>query len=77
MPAVTRYCFGIFFDGELGGAVVYGPEYGANLGMWDRYGYSGKIIGLLRDACTHWAHPHSASKLIRGPCVYCPSATRS
>jgi hypothetical protein len=24
MPAVSRHCLGIFFDGELGGAVVYG-----------------------------------------------------
>jgi hypothetical protein len=65
MPAVSRYCFGLFFDGELGGAEVYGDEYGENLGVWDRYGYSGKIIALLRGACTHWAHRHSASKLIR------------
>jgi hypothetical protein len=28
--------------------------------------YSGKIIALLRGACLPWAHPHSASKLIRG-----------
>jgi hypothetical protein len=65
MPAVSRYCFGIFFGDQLGGAVVYGDEYGENLRLWDRYGYSGKIIALLRGACTHWAHPHSASKLIR------------
>jgi hypothetical protein len=65
MPAVTRHCFGIFFDGRCGGAVAYGDEYGENLGVWDRYGYSGKIIALLRGACLHWAHPHAASKLIR------------
>ena len=65
MPAVSRYAFGIFFDGKLGGAVVYGDEYASNLGVWDRYGYSGKIIALLRGACAHWAHPHAASKLIR------------
>jgi hypothetical protein len=65
MPAVMRYCFGIFFNGRCGGAVVYGDEYAENLGVWDRYGYSGKIVALLRGACTHWAHPHAASKLIR------------
>ena len=59
------HCFGIFFDGHLGGAVVYGPEYGENLGVWDRYGFTGKIIALKRGACLHWAHPHAASKLIR------------
>jgi hypothetical protein len=65
MPAVSRDCFGLFFDGRCGGAVVYGDEYGANLGVWNRYGFDGKIIALLRGACAHWAHPHSASKLIR------------
>jgi hypothetical protein len=65
MPAVSRYCFGIFFDGCLGGVVVYGPEYAENLGVWNRYGYDGKIIALLRGACAHWAHPNAASKLIR------------
>ena len=65
MPTISRHCFGIFFDGQLGGAVVYGSEYGENLGVWDRYGYSGRIIALQRGACAHWAHPHAASKLIR------------
>jgi hypothetical protein len=64
MP-VSRFHFGIFFDGELGGAVVYGDEYAENLGVWDRYGFDGKIIALLRGACVHWAHQHSPSKLIR------------
>jgi hypothetical protein len=36
-----------------------------NLGVWEKYGYTGKIIALLRGASTHWAHPHAASKLIR------------
>jgi hypothetical protein len=66
MPAVAQFCFGIFFGEALAGVAVYGPEYGENLGIWDKYGYTGKIILLARGACTHWAHPHSASKLIRG-----------
>ena len=65
MPAVARYCFGIFFGTELGGVVVYGDEPGENLGVWDRYGHSGRIIALLRGACLHWAHPHAGSKLVR------------
>jgi hypothetical protein len=65
MPAVTRHCYGIFFAGELGGVVVYGDEAGENLGVWDRYGFTGKIIALARGACLPWAHPHAASKLIR------------
>ena len=64
MPAISWYCYGIYFDGACGGVVVYGQEYGENLGLWDKYDYTGKIILLARGACVHWAHPHSASKLI-------------
>ena len=66
MPAATRYCFGIFFGEHLGGVVAYAHEPGENLGVWDRFGFTGKIITLARGACLPWAHPHSASKLIRG-----------
>jgi hypothetical protein len=65
LAAINWYYYGIFFDGVCGGIVVYGPEYIENLGRWDKYGYTGKIILLNRGACVHWAHPHSASKLIR------------
>src|SRR5262249_51517834 len=65
MPAVVRYAFGIFFDGRLAGAVVYGDEAAANLRVWERFGFGGQIIALHRGACLPWAHPHSASKLIR------------
>lgn len=76
MPAVTWFCFGIFFDGVCGGCVVYGPEYSENLGIqareqgrkcadWSKYGFEGKMILLSRGACVHWAHPHAGSKLIR------------
>ena len=64
MPAMVKYCFGIYFEGNLGGAVVYSTEYIENLGRWDKYDYTNKIILLSRGACVHWAHPHSASKLI-------------
>jgi len=64
MPAMVKYCFGIYFEGNLGGAVVYSTEYIENLGHWDKYDYTGKIILLSRGACVHWSHPHSASKLI-------------
>ena len=64
MPAMVKYCFGIYFDGNLGGAVVYSTEYIENLGHWDKYDYTGRIILLSRGACVHWSHPHSASKLI-------------
>lgn len=65
LSAINLFFYGIFFDGVCGGVVVYSPEYIENLGRWDKYGYTGKIILLSRGACVHWAHPHSASKLIR------------
>ena len=70
LSAVNFYAYGIFFpdiygNEHCGGVVVYGQEYIENLGKWDSYGYTGKIILLNRGACVHWAHPHSASKLIR------------
>jgi len=76
LPAVVWHCYGIFFDGHLGGVVTYGPEYSENLGKvaretgkvaadWSKYGFEGKMILLSRGACTHWAHPHAGSKLIR------------
>jgi hypothetical protein len=65
MPAFARWAFGIFFGDRLGGAVVYGDEYAENRGVWDRYNFTGRIVALKRGACLPWAHPHSASKLIR------------
>lgn len=65
MPAMSLYYYGIFFGSVCGGVVVYAPEYGENLGVWDGHGYTGKIICLARGACAHWAHPHAGSRLIR------------
>lgn len=70
MPKVILFCFGLFFrqpdeSWKLGGVVVYSNEYSENLGPWQKYGYADKIICLSRGACVWWAHPHSASKLIR------------
>lgn len=65
MPAIVLECYGIYFDGHLGGAVVYSPEYAENLGVWDKYDFTGKIICLSRGACAHWTPTGTASKLIR------------
>jgi predicted nucleic acid-binding Zn ribbon protein len=72
LPAIVRHCFGIFFGGQIGGAVVYTDEASANLQVWRRYGYDGKIICLARGACLPWAHPHSGSKLVRGSMALLP-----
>jgi hypothetical protein len=65
MPAIVHHCYGIYYDGAIGGVVVYGVEYAENLGVWDKYGYTGKIICLARGACLPWAPANTASKLIR------------
>ncbi len=65
MPAIVRYMYGIFFDGCCGGVVIYGDEYGENLGVWDKYGFTDKILCLSRGACVHWSPMGTASNLIR------------
>jgi len=65
MAAGTMRCYGIFWDGNCGGVVCYGVTTTKTLAesicgkeMAD------KVAQLQRGACVHWAHPHSASKLI-------------
>ena len=65
MGVMNLHHFGIFFDGHLGGVVVYTVEYIENLGKWDSYGFTGKIILLSRGACSHWTPVGTASRLIR------------
>jgi hypothetical protein len=68
LPRYTNYYFGIFFkidDREiLGGVVAYQPEYGENMGVWDKYGYTGKIIQLSRGVCLWWTPKNTASFFI-------------
>ncbi len=68
MPAFSKYYLGIFFiiDGKehLGGVLVYGPEYSLNTGVWDKYGYSDKILLLSRGVCLWWTPKNTASYFI-------------
>lgn len=64
MPAVSWYCFGIYFEDVCGGVVVFSPEYIENLGRWDPYDFTGKIILLSRGVCLHWSPKNANSKLI-------------
>lgn len=68
MPRYTNYHFGIFFEinGEynLGGVIAYQPEYGENLGVWDKFGYTNKIIQLSRGVCLWWTPKNTASYFI-------------
>lgn len=68
----TQFHYGIFFEGELAGAICFGylqamkghanrnPPYSNYVGSK----YAVKPIQLSRGACVWWAHEHSASKLI-------------
>jgi hypothetical protein len=64
MPAISLFHFGIFYDGHCAGVTVFGKDYIENLGHWDKYGYTGRMLLLSRGVCVHWAHEHSGSKLI-------------
>lgn len=64
MPAITLYCYGIYFDNICGGVVVFSPEYIENLGRWDKYDFTDKIILLSRGVCLHWTPINTNSKLI-------------
>lgn len=71
MPSVMLQSYGIFFPWknglgyECGGVVIYAHDYVENRGVWDKYGYTGKMILLARGACAHWTPKNTASKLIR------------
>jgi transcription termination factor NusB len=68
LPKYCNHYFGLYFiidDCEyLGGVVALQPEYGENLGVWDKYGYTGKIIQLSRGVCLWWTPKNSASFMI-------------
>jgi hypothetical protein len=67
MPRVSSgLAYGLVINGEIAGAVVFGPDPAANLGVWRRYGCDGEIIALLRGACAPWAPRNAGSKLVRG-----------
>lgn len=58
--------YGIFWDGECGGVVVYGSTVNNKNFAKSTCGieYADRIIQLQRGACVHWAHKHAASRLI-------------
>lgn len=69
MPAIVKYSYGIFFPtkdgGEVcGGVVTFSTEYSENLGVWDKYGFSGKLLLLSRGVCLWWTPKNTNSRLI-------------
>jgi len=65
MCNAPMYAYGIRWEGELAGVVVYGAPSPPIVAM-SVIGkeLSDKVIQLGRGACVHWAHPHAGSKLI-------------
>lgn len=70
MPVCVRHCYGMFFPHKsadkwlLGGVTVFSQEYAENTGVWDRYGYGGKIILLARGVNLHFCPKNANSHLI-------------
>tara|TARA_R110002020_G_scaffold2488_1_gene11676 strand:+ start:18824 stop:19555 length:732 start_codon:yes stop_codon:yes gene_type:complete len=59
------FAHGIYFSDHLAGCVVFGAPSPPNIApsvMGEKE--ADRVIQLARGACVHWAHPHSASKLI-------------
>lgn len=65
MPAISKHSFGLFYGDYCAGVVVYGTEYSENLGHWDKFGFTGKMLLLARGACVHWAPDYAGSFIIR------------
>lgn len=71
MPVCVRHCYGLFFPHKtdennwlLGGVTVFSQEYTENRGVWDKYGYTGKIILLSRGVNIHFCPKNANSHLI-------------
>lgn len=65
----TRYAFGLYFGQYLAGVVCFGTTAGARTAeSVCGKDYANRVMVLNRGACVHWAHPHSASFLIRRAC---------
>lgn len=48
----------------IGGVTVFSQEYAENMGVWDKYGYTGKIILLARGVNLHFCPKNANSHLI-------------
>lgn len=70
MPVYPKKCYGLFFphkEGKgwlLGGVTVFSGEYAENTGVWDKYGYTGKIILLARGVNMHFCPINANSHLV-------------
>jgi hypothetical protein len=67
---MTRRAFGLFFDGELAGAECFGMTAGTGVSNLCGPEHADRVMTIVRGACVHWAHPHSASYLISRACKF-------
>ena len=65
----TRHAFGLFFGDYLAGVTCFGITGGTRTAE-SVCGpeHADTVATLVRGACVHWAHPHSASFLISKSC---------
>jgi hypothetical protein len=65
----ARRHFGLYFGDELAGVECFGTTAGSNTAA-SVCGpeHADKVLTIVRGACVHWAHPHSASYLISRAC---------
>ena len=56
--------YGIFWNGNCGGVVVFGAVSPPNVAKSACSKYPKRVIQLGRGASVHWAHEHASSKLI-------------
>jgi group I intron endonuclease len=68
MPFIVKYCFGIYFNvnnkKQIGGVLVFSNDYADNTGVWDKYGFTDKLILLSRGVCLWWTPKNTASYFI-------------
>lgn len=68
MPRVISSCWGLFFRGEMGGALVFAEKPGANLTTSRGGLVPSDALYLARGACAHWTPKNSASWFISAVC---------
>ena len=68
MPQAVKRCFGLFFSGNIAGALVFAEKPGSNLSSDKTSIVPADAWYLARGACVHWAHEHSATWFISKVC---------
>jgi len=80
MPFIVKYCFGLYFNINnkkiLGGVLVFSNDYADNTGVWDKYGYTDKLLLLSRGVCLWWTPKNTASFFITKACKWIKNNTK-